>query len=152
VVLDDDTAQAFQLYTVWLYNDSIERADATLKTWEPLSQAYVMGERLMDTTFQSVIFKAMFDRSRIKLPSIETINRIYRGTSSHSPARRLVIDICVWKNCSCLDTIDNPIMELDQDLVRDLLKALMALPKPNTPDASRIFDIDRYLAIDTTGD
>ena len=147
VMLDEeDTARIFKLYTVWLYNGSISRADDSLKTWEPLSLAYVMGEKFLDVSFQAVILKYMFRRliETGRRPSIETVNAIYCGTSDPSPARCFMIDICVWVNRGCLGDIENPAVELHEDLVRDLLRALTAMPKPEETDSPWELDSGTY--------
>jgi hypothetical protein len=148
IVLDEDTLKVFQLYTVWLYNGSIERADSSMKTWDPLSQAYIMGERFMDTAFQATILAAMIHRLNAgRKPDIHTVNDIYGGTSDPSPARRLMIDIILWMNRDCLRHVENPADELHEDLVRDLLKALLAVPvslksgAPWTADPSKYFKL-----------
>jgi hypothetical protein len=145
---DDDSARIFKLYTVWLYNGSIDRADSSLKTWEPLAQAYIMGEKFMDPTFQADILAAMVHRlSTGRKANIGTMNEIYHGTMDPSPARRLMIDICLWNDRDSLRSVANPAAELHEDLVRDLLHALMALPKPfDHIDAPWEVDADEYFA------
>jgi hypothetical protein len=82
LVLEEETAHIFGLYTIWLYNGTTDRAKSDLKTWKPLSQAYVMGERFMDPHFQAVILEAMAHRADAgKQPNIMTINDIYCGTT-----------------------------------------------------------------------
>jgi hypothetical protein len=129
LVLPEETARIFGLYTIWLYNGTIERAESDLKTWEPLSQAYIMGERFMDPHFQAVILEAMAHRADAgKKPNIMTINDIYHGTTESSPAGSFMVAICVWDNRSCLRNVQNPALDLHEDLVNDLLETLMALP------------------------
>ncbi|KAF2827200.1 hypothetical protein CC86DRAFT_369395 [Ophiobolus disseminans] len=95
-----------------------------------------MGEKFMDIAFQNDILKAMICRliNAGRNPNIETINYIYCGTTDPSPARRFMIDTCIWTNRGCLEDIENPAVQLHEDLVRDLLKASMALPKPLSPE------------------
>lgn len=70
---------------------------------------------------------------------------MYRGTCTQSSDRRLVFDICLWKSRNCLQGVENPAVELHQDFVRDLIKALMARPKPQEPSPIML-SIDQYLA------
>jgi hypothetical protein len=75
------------------------------------------------------------------------MNEIYHGTMDPSPARRLMIDICLWNDRDSLRSVANPAVELHEDLVRDLLHALMALPKPSDhTDAPWEVDVNAYFA------
>lgn len=98
----------------------------------------------MDSHFQNAVFEAMYKRCQVRSPIIATMNSIYEGTSSHSLARQLVIDICVYLNRKCLETINNPVSELHEGLIRDLLQALMELPKPSTFGSPLMLDFEAY--------
>jgi hypothetical protein len=146
-VLEEETAQAFHLYTVWLYNGRIDRADEALKTWVPLSQAYVMGEKFIDAGFQAVILKAMIKLCRNgTVPDIKAMNAIYHGTNDPSPARRFMIDICLWGDRGLLQEVENPVAQLHEDFVRDLLKALMAQPMKLDAKPPWVQDAGDYLS------
>jgi hypothetical protein len=146
-VLEEEAASIFRLYTIWLYNGSIDRAEAEFKTWKPLTEAYVMGEKFMDSAFQAVILKSMIRRlASGRQPDINTMNEIYHGTVEKSPARRLMIDICAWEKRDCLRHVENPVAELHQDLVNDLLKSLMSTPKLRT-DCPWAADVQKYYGI-----
>jgi hypothetical protein len=146
VLLEEETARVFRLYTIWLYNGTIDRAEADLKTWKPLTEAYIMGEKFMDSAFQAVILQNMIHRlASGRQPDINTMNEIYHGTVDNSPARCLMIDICIWEKRDCLRHVENPVAELHEDLVNDLLKALMSTPKlGKSPWAT---DVQKYYGI-----
>ena len=67
-----------------------------------LAELYIFGELMGDPKFQNAVIREFFRLAHLdkpktikptKLPCHSHINIIYKGTSSESPARRLMVDI-----------------------------------------------------------
>lgn len=68
----------------------------------PLAKAYCLGEKYQARAFKNAILKEVISRSQLKdsrgrsyYPSGRTIHFIYEGTTSGSPARKLVVDMWI---------------------------------------------------------
>jgi len=101
-----------------------------------LADLYVLGETLQDVRFKNAILDAMMVRARFQgqseegkqvafYPPNNAINTIYRGTTSYSPARRMMVDFHVQRGKKeWLDTD-----QICPEFVLDLAKALQERPE-----------------------
>jgi hypothetical protein len=98
-----------------------------------LAQLYVLGERLLNAVFQNTIIREIVRLSHLQsqfgplncrhYPSSGAVDTIYRGTTSQSPARRLMVD---FATSSCNeDWIGRCNFDPDADFWRDFGKALL---------------------------
>jgi len=92
--LKEEDPDSFAGYVQWLYSHNIDTTYNTTK-WAGL---YVLGEKLMDATFQDQVLETMAQgcEAKVSYPTGKAINIIYDGTPEGSPARRLLIDFHVW--------------------------------------------------------
>lgn len=130
IELHDTCSSDFEAYSQWLYTRLLPSEDS-YRRFSALSGLYVLGERLMDDTFQQIIIDHMILRAGNtgakldRCPALETINIIYKGTSTNSPARRLVSDM--WAH-GALNPTFNLLSQLDPErdgeLMRDMLQTL----------------------------
>jgi hypothetical protein len=106
--LGDDSVSTVKAYIQWLYTDNIpmdlddilsnrdgkQRAQEAEKAYVQLAEAYVYGEKILDTKYKNrvveTIIKAI-NESNWSMGS-ESVGIIYAGTPSGSPLRRLVAD------------------------------------------------------------
>jgi hypothetical protein len=117
VRLPEQDAEAFGLYVNWLYRDALpilqheeenmssrcgdDAAETPLAVdWLLLAEAYVLGEALLDPTFQTAVLDAMVLVSSSEaarqvmwqlLPNLADV--IYEGTALSSPARVWLLGI-----------------------------------------------------------
>ena len=96
--------QVFKAYVHWLHLSTLPCPSAG-KNYEDcnkdyifLAKLYVMGEELMDTKFQNDILDTIIATSNKScyLPIGQPVAIIYAGTPAKSPARRLMVDFCVY--------------------------------------------------------
>ncbi|KAF2788391.1 hypothetical protein K505DRAFT_255648 [Melanomma pulvis-pyrius CBS 109.77] len=130
--LRNESKDTFNVYLGWLYSKSLYHISHLSSTWTKLTEAYVIGEKLMDQSFQVAVMDAMIGHRTNHtqwFPSIENINTIYDGTVEASPARRLMVDLCVWRDGSPW-TNKELLGKVHDDFVDDLLLALLEQRKP----------------------
>jgi len=72
-----------------------------------LSHLYVLGERMLDTDFRNSVLEELIHVTDLEMfpespaicssigPPLQVISIIYQGTTSASPARRLLVDWCL---------------------------------------------------------
>lgn len=119
-----------------------------------LSHLYVLGERMLDPDFRNVVLKEMVRvmnlglapespaiRPGLSLP-LEVVNTIYQGTTSGSPARRLLVDWCLAFGHQTKYT-----MLHEKEFLLDLTAAFSERPRSACPPAhSAVF----HWALETT--
>jgi hypothetical protein len=134
--LGHESREIFDIYLGWLYAKDLHGIDEDgAKAWTQLTKSYVLGEKFMDSRFQASIIREMirmrmYSEAQV-YPSIQDINRIYDGTVESSPARRFMVDLCVWKDGGA--PWNNKIKiasDLHEDFADDLLTALLDQRKP----------------------
>jgi hypothetical protein len=97
-----------------------------------LARMYVLGERMLDPKFQNVVIHELFRLARLDktgtphkhtglLPCHSHINVIYQGTTSKSPARRMMVDIATAYD----DELWFVSLDLDPAFLFDLSKSLL---------------------------
>jgi hypothetical protein len=95
-----------------------------------LARMYVLGERMLDPRFQNVVIHELFRLASLDktgtykltdLPCHSHINFIYQGTTSDSPARRMMVDIATAYD----DEFWFVSLDLDPAFLLDLSKSLL---------------------------
>lgn len=141
--LSDEDPKLFTSYVQWLYSQKIAIEIENLSTQEGvlkdtnadkcdvvssdrLIQSYVLGEKLMDTTYQNVIIKSILYcvHAMNFYPNDTEMHIAYKGTLKSSPLRKLLIDYWVWgasESWISEDTME----DLGKEAVHDLLVALV---------------------------
>ncbi|KAI4922003.1 hypothetical protein J4E90_000431 [Alternaria incomplexa] len=136
--LSDERPDIFYLYVQWLYNGKIavetmssSDSDAEVRKHEnvnfhSLIQSYILGEKLMDTTFQNSVLKCLIEcvKQEDNFPSDLTVKLAYERTTKHSPLRKLLVDFWVWYGCSDW-AADDMNEDLGTEFTNDLLKAVL---------------------------
>lgn len=93
--------------------------------FELLAELYVLGERRLDPKYQNRIMQEIFRMVHVSdtAPGIECANAIFRGTTTGSPARRMVVDYAA----TCLSDywLDVDREGSDRDFWLDLSKVLI---------------------------
>ncbi|EOA89537.1 hypothetical protein ACJQWK_02365 [Exserohilum turcicum] len=102
-VLQADLAEedpgAMHAYCQWLYSRKPLTLSPSNDTAVHLARLYVLGEKLMDKTFQEAAIDAIIDNaseSNAIYVARNMIKIIYDGTPKGSPARRLMVDLCAY--------------------------------------------------------
>ncbi|KAF2869199.1 hypothetical protein BDV95DRAFT_578587 [Massariosphaeria phaeospora] len=114
-------------------SDSFIAADSA-SGFHALAYAYVLGERLLDTSFQNAIADAYVlyargagsgDAATLKryYPSNEDIRIIYEGTSEGNPMRQLLVDI--WSCRGKAEWLSEGEAELPRDFLLMVTRALL---------------------------
>ena len=149
VDLTDERPKVFKFFVQWLYKGVVILEDPQAPgTSDFLAQSYVLGEKIMAEAFQDDILKLMIDRSSDgQLPGVAAIRRIYEGTTSGSPARRLVVDIWAWGlrpkwEAENKDLLEDTCAEFVVDLVWAIIKVR---PMPDRAFRPWLKNPDAYL-------
>lgn len=92
VKLPEDDADTFAIYVEWLYNENI-----TVASLSRLAKMYVLGEKIQSLSFCDAILSRMVDAANkdFALASISTVNIIFEGTPTGSPARKLILGMWI---------------------------------------------------------
>jgi len=115
----------FQIYVHWLYFRTLP-IDGKGKAAHPiLAKVYVLGEELMDSKFKNdvldtIIATATEARS---FPVGKAVAIIYQGTTSSSPARRLIVDF--YTGLANNKTWTDGLKDCPKDFLVDAMKALV---------------------------
>jgi hypothetical protein len=127
VNLEDESSEMFNLYLSWLYMRKLDHLLDTPNSWSRLAKLYVMGERLMDSTLQDAVIATMIrNRQTGKgFPPPSAINMIYNKTTEISPGRRLMVDMCVWRDGIPWKEAKNMFSDMHPVFANDLLMGLM---------------------------
>jgi len=133
--LSDEEPEDFESYVNWLYSRKVAVTRPLVGRHIQLARLYVLGERLVDETFQNAVLSAMIYHAveRDSFPPEAAINIIYSGTgSASSPARRLMVDMFVyacdedWIITGSL--IEETSVEFVDDLVRGFIRSCTKYP------------------------
>ncbi|KAF2704182.1 hypothetical protein K504DRAFT_494945 [Pleomassaria siparia CBS 279.74] len=102
--LMDEKPDIFQLYTQLLYTNSIPielnsgRPGKKVHVCPPLSQLYVLADKLMDNTAKDHVLETLLlelRKTKKTHPGVSVINIIYENTPGPCPARRIMADLWV---------------------------------------------------------
>jgi hypothetical protein len=144
--LSDEDPKVFRMYLQWLYTQKVAFLAPTGKTndgeayhvsAEPLIDSYLIGEKLIDPTYQNAVIKALMrgiHEKFVQFPSDEIIRHAYQYTTQRSPLRKRLVDFHVWAGESCW-TIGNVVKITCAGFANDLITALMTLR--SKPDVER---------------
>ncbi|KAH6873186.1 hypothetical protein BKA58DRAFT_456785 [Alternaria rosae] len=143
--LSDEEPHLFEKHTQWLYTRVFDRRLLGKKGFKYLAQMYVLGEKLIDHTFQDMIVEAIIlrhvtarldqERPREKVPGLEVIRIIYEGTTGNARVRRLLVDIWAFNMDSSWVTETELRAPANKPFLDDLLPVL--LDRRGLPDASQ---------------
>ncbi|KAF2026843.1 hypothetical protein EK21DRAFT_24267, partial [Setomelanomma holmii] len=89
--LSDANSWAFEKYSQFLYTKVVPTQGSHTGRAKRLAHLYFFGERIMDDIFKDSIIDAYLVSGVVNQPSIEAIRVIYKGTTTGSPARCLMV-------------------------------------------------------------
>jgi hypothetical protein len=138
--LTDENPKVFQAYLHWLYSRKVA-AETRLANacgdasgyhlelhYNLLVKSYLLGEKLMDSTYQNAVMEAITYGAAIGcgFPGDECVRLVYKRTTASSPLRKLLVDFWVWmgfkKWIENGDVIKNTCKEFANDLIAALLE------------------------------
>jgi hypothetical protein len=125
--LSDVSAWNFEKYSQWLYTRNVP------EDWiNYVASLYVFGERVMDGLFQDAIISALIDHCTRtnKTVSLSLVRIIYQGTTSSSPARRLMVDVCAFDSGPKANKLQFLEVDKDGEFMLDLIVAMAKHRKP----------------------
>ncbi|PVH95394.1 hypothetical protein DM02DRAFT_632903 [Periconia macrospinosa] len=135
--MTDEGPSTFKIYLNFLYTKEVvfkSKLTSAYDAFETLSNAYVLGEKLISHKFCNAVVKATIDfQQQIKqYPPKKAIKIAYEGTTPSSPIRKLFVDY--WLHVSHRNwNTENMIERTHPDFVEDLLSAVInARPVPST--------------------
>jgi hypothetical protein len=105
----------------------------SLEDWiNYVASLYVFGERVMDGLFQDAIISALIDHCTRtnKTVSLSLVRIIYQGTTSSSPARRLMVDVCEFDSGPKANKLQFLEVDKDGEFMLDLIVAMAKHRKP----------------------
>ena len=116
---------------------------------------YVIGETVMDTTFQEVVIKMiihLYSASQ-RTMSLSMLRIIYEGTTPGSPVRELMADICAFQLEPEFKRVTNLDAAKDAEFMKDLIVALLKHRKMPASHISGpwVEDPDRYYVVKAEG-
>ncbi|KAF2641196.1 hypothetical protein P280DRAFT_398397, partial [Massarina eburnea CBS 473.64] len=135
--LTDENPTAFGIYAQWLYSGrflfKLKGAADLSDNWITLAQTYVLGEKLMDTTFQNEVIDAVFayrTQAGVCIPTYRTIKIAYEGTCAGSPMRKYLVDTYVW-SVHISWTFKNIVEDTSVEFLQEVLEALVKIRPTN---------------------
>ncbi|KAF2827201.1 hypothetical protein CC86DRAFT_257742, partial [Ophiobolus disseminans] len=92
----DEDLTVVEIYFKWLYSRNLPVSNHTDHV--QYSRLYVLGEKLMNEAFQNAVIDDYAEASHAQdeWPTRSAVRVIYDGTTTESPARRLLIDMYCW--------------------------------------------------------
>ncbi|KAK4569360.1 hypothetical protein LTR86_003122 [Recurvomyces mirabilis] len=138
IPLPDDTPEAFQMYSHWLYTRMIFTPGSeslASKDYPLLVQAYTLGDKLLDTSFQNIIIDT-FISTLLNTHSfkVNITNAVYEHTPECSALRRLWCDVYAWcGDASWLQRSDLS-EDVNAEFLSDLAKVHFAFWQGRRPE------------------
>ncbi|KAF2679163.1 hypothetical protein K458DRAFT_283950, partial [Lentithecium fluviatile CBS 122367] len=88
----------FKTYIQWLYTGevSFRTSDSGSRAkWVHLAESYILGEKLIDPTFQSAVMDMLliYWGEDKYFPSKQAVRIMYEGTPVSSPGRMILVDM-----------------------------------------------------------
>jgi len=122
--MSDVDSVIFEGYCGWLYTGRVVHQ---YECYRYLARLYVLGERLLDSTFQNCVVAAVIRRSQTykKYTGNPAIQIVYAGTPAGSPARRLLIDFWLFNAKPAWKGLDDLTKHTCADFVNDLVRKLL---------------------------
>lgn len=137
IELPEDDPQVFRYYAEWLCTGNIyckSEATTTAFDYNVLIDLYILGEKLMDDTFQDRVIDALITTADEanppfvpkKLPEYRSISRVYGHTPTGSPIRSLVVDWLILHGFEVDNDMRAAMAERPcQEFLLDLMSALL---------------------------
>lgn len=104
--LPDDEVKIFTIYHMWLYfgyiftrsEDEEKSALSTSSTaeWDLLFDSYIFGEKIQDSNFKDALMDAVINKMNTIKHFPHSVQQVYQNTPQNSPARRLLVDVCLY--------------------------------------------------------
>lgn len=104
--LPDDKVKIFTIYHMWLYfgyiftrsKDEEKNASSTSSTaeWELLFDSYIFGMKIHDSNFKDALMDAIINKMNTIDKFPEKVQQVYQNTPQNSPARRLLVEVCLY--------------------------------------------------------
>jgi hypothetical protein len=142
IKLPEESLEPMQHYIEHLYgaklptNEHVAGSLCTADSYKYvlLAQLYVLGERLLNAKYQNAIIHEIFRLSHVlcgleigrRFPAGCAVDIIYGGTTSGSPARRMLVDFATAYGHESWHIALNPDSEYWRDLSKALFKKLAA--------------------------
>lgn len=138
--LKEEDSEIFSASVQWLYTHHIDSTFDTAK-W---SQAYVLGEKLMDREYLDCVIETMMREctKRGEFPGKINLEIIYEGTPEGSPARKLLVDFVCWMGNEKWIHKGEMHQGFNEDLVLELMRHMnrkFESPAPWVSDPSAYF-------------
>jgi hypothetical protein len=118
IPLPEDDPEVFAVYQQWLYHGRIctsttDFEPGTMDEYELLGHAYILGDKFVDVGFKDCVTDAILEKLLKQTHfSLRLTDEVFDNTLSHSPLRRLWMDIYYWTGCADWldeDTVGQPI-------------------------------------------
>jgi hypothetical protein len=140
--LKDEDPDIFAAYVQWLYTHQLDSTFSTIK-W---SKMYALGGKFMDLEFQDVVLDLLICQcdKYAKYPGQKQVSIIYEGTTTGSPARRLLVDQFSWVGGESWVKGQNLASKHPPEFINDLLEALMVNKKKLIGDRPWVADKTAY--------
>ena len=133
IQLPESDATAFSVYLNWRYFGRLFVEDGEngkmSKSWWNLVEAYILGDKLLDSDFKDAICDAVAEKSQVDNAGEVLIfgpkhrRHLYENTVSGSPMRRLLCRrLCTLSDCDKIVEEDEPSAFL-YDMTQELLRA-----------------------------
>lgn len=104
--LPDDKAKIFTIYHMWLYfgyiftrsEDEEKNASSTSSTaeWGLLCDSYMFGKKIQDSHFKDALMDAIINKMNTIDEFPDRVQQVYQNTPQNSPARRLLVEACLY--------------------------------------------------------
>lgn len=149
VTLREDNYEIVIIYAQWLYTGQFFMSARNAEgqpLYLPLIKSYVLGEKLLDPTFQDLVLNTIAALSREEhgpeltryFPGDEAYAILYKGTTSSSPARRLMVHMIIGQgDASWVAKGSDRRWDAPEELKDDLLAELMEKGDLLEPDDKR---------------
>jgi hypothetical protein len=158
--LPEDSTSTVSDYIKWLYYDKVaikpyeagtdtikKKAEEAEKVFILLAEAYVFGEKIMDTEYKNAVVKALSDcKSRLHWRmGPESVSIVYNNTPPGSPLRRWIADRLAY---SASDDSKNEVgwmQFIDGYPQEALVDAMKALLRVRTLKSGSMPNVQSYL-------
>ncbi|KAK3700452.1 hypothetical protein LTR37_015956 [Vermiconidia calcicola] len=135
VDLWEENPDTFTLYAQWLYTGKLfTKREPASTSYKRYAELYVLGEKLIDRTFQNRVMDATVaakrepdENGRKYRPNASLSSIVYSGTPKGSPLRRFMVDCYLRSGASgsIQQHADEP-DKVDHEFLMDLSAALLA--------------------------
>jgi hypothetical protein len=159
--LTDENPRVFQAYLHWLYSQQVAtetklgncclNADGEQPEmqYDLLGRSYLLGEKLMDSTYQDAVMKAITHTATIgcSFPGDYWVRLAYKRTTASSPLRKILVDFWVWAGRNTWVEDGNVVKNTGKDFAKDVIAAFFNRREPyqdETEDRPWVKDLEAY--------